>query len=200
MDNAGLKHAFKRYLFGKTWTFHLGPDGLAVNGEEPIAFNEISHVSLSRHRVYKKPWLTHGECRLTTKSKAAVVLQSIHVRGAGQFADRNDTYVPMVRELLASVHGGKPDATFELGSNALRIIFLCAVATFAILTIPLTAAALGGAGIVATAAALTSACLAVGFWLNYRAQARKPFDPQSPPEDVLSGSSQESEDDLKHSD
>ena len=110
-------HNFRLWLFRKEAAFRL-TDSALVWVEDGVG-RKVDFADIRQIRVYESPGVENvprtGRCVVTPHEGRAVVLQSNHFVGVGEFEDRSASYAPFVAELIRRVAAANPRVVFIRG-------------------------------------------------------------------------------------
>jgi len=133
-------------MFTRDRSYGLGESALHWQGDGRSG--ELAYADVRALRLYRVPGLGGdvGLCVLRPKRGAGrkVVLKSAHFRSLGNFENRDESYVPLVRELLKRIAAANPQAQMVGGSSALwwlwLVLSVLTAGIFLILAVPYSAA------------------------------------------------------------
>lgn len=182
-----LRHVARANKFVKECTFQL--DDTALTWQQGgatgrMAFADVRSVTLNPDLTFASK---QAQCVLRDAAGREVTLTSHHFESLGNFKDRSETYVPLVRALLKRVAAAAPHATFTSGSTTKLMMALALGFVFAVLFSLLIMAQLGVAsfdnGVIVVVFVAT--VFAPAFWYAYKGGGTRTFDPADPPPKLI---------------
>lgn len=145
----------------------------------------IPYADIKSLRVidYANAGAVHGQCTVKTGSHGKYNIRSHHFVSLGGFQDRNETYVPFVRELCRRAHAANPAAQFLSGSGWLQVLWIAVlmIAVFGWIALFATLSEGGGDAMYTLGYGLSLA--AITYFSARWLLRSKPdlFDPNDPP-------------------
>jgi len=182
-----LRHSARISLIGGETFWELSRQGVVSGGEQGAVVIPYGNIRSMRLITFAGAGGTQARAVLTTFGQGRHKIGSHHYVSLGNFEDRSDSYVPIVRELARRIADANPQSLFIAGSFGLWLgwVIVCflvlALAALVVVAVLEDAPPLFGL-IGAIALVVTAGPLAMLWAIR---NLPKSFDPKSVPDTLL---------------